>query len=306
MEPDSLMGQGGAPTREPERPRASTWLAALVIVSSCYTTGDPIEGSTGVDTGGYETGGGGTPLRTYWIAETTNFGQTAAMGCTNTNLNQVGGVFRDFIEDDGWLGTYDLNGATTRLDFADPGQLLGGLDDAAADSAVLAVYAGHGNINVLQWGNPDGNNACVLTPSTQMRLGSGFGDTARLAAFVTSCTMNVPNLQTTIGASSAGQYVGWHNSPAVNDFVLKDFYDTTNYMIENGKPLTNRLSWMSVGQTKPGLGNNSPVIFTEQGEDDDVQARHFGARISEGTGTETIPEMPSNNFRVTWVDNGGC
>lgn len=279
----------------------------LIVAASCYDTGDPIEASTGVDSGGYETGGGGEPLLTFWISETTNFAQSAAVGCTNTNLNQVGANFRDILEDDGWVGTYDLNPGTTRLDFADPGQVVGGLDDAAADSAAIAVYAGHGNINALQWGNPDGANSCVLAPSTQMRLGSGFGDTARVAAFVTSCTMNVPNLQTTIGASSAGQYVGWHNSPAVNDFVLRDFYDATNYTIEGtSKALTNRLSWMSVGQTKPGLGENSPVIFTEQGADDEVQARHFGARISEGTGTEAIPENPSNFLRVTWVDNGDC
>lgn len=281
--------------------------ALLACLASCYATGDPMELDTGAETGGYETGGGGEPLLTFWISETTNFAQSSAMGCPNTNLNQVGAHFRDILEDDGWVGTYDLNGQTTRLDFADPGQVVGGLDDAAADSVAVAVYAGHGNINLLQWGNPDGTNNCGLTPSTQMRLGRDFGDTARLAAFVTSCTMNVPNLQATIGASSVGQYVGWHNSPAVNDFVLRDFYDTTNYTIEGtSKALTNRLSWMSVGQTKPGLGSNSPVIFTEQGVDDDVQARHFGARISEGTGTETIVENPGNFFRVTWVDNGGC
>lgn len=278
----------------------------LALIASCYATGDPMNIDTGAESGGYETGGMGAPVLTYWISETTNFAQSNQPSCPNTNLNNVGGLAQATLDNDGWTGTYVLNGETTRRDFADSTVLAGGRDDLAADTVALAIYAGHGNINSMQWGNPDAANQCSLPLSDFMRLGLANGDTARLVVAVTSCTLNVPTVQNNIGASAAGQYAGWHNSPAVSDFVLRSFYNTTQVMIENGKPLTNRLSWMSVGQSKPGLGRNSPVLFTEQGDDDDVGARHFGARVSEGTGTEIVPDMPNQPFRVTWIDNGNC
>jgi hypothetical protein len=62
-----------------------------------------------------------------------------------------------------------------------------------------------------------------------------------------------------------------------------------------------------VGQTKPGLGSNSPVIYTEQGEDDEVAYRHFNARLWAGIGIDdAIPDVPSNRRRFTWIDNGNC
>jgi len=286
--------------------RRSSLALVLVLLASCYATGDPMNVDTGAETGGYETGGPGDPIRLFWISETTNFAQSSQPSCPNTNLNNVGTLAESTLEDDGWTGTYVLNGETTRRDFADSTVLAGGRDHLAADTVDLAIYAGHGNVNSMQWGNPDAANQCSLPLSNFMRLGLANGNLARLVVSVTSCTLNVPTLQNNIGASAAGQYLGWHNSPSVGDFVIRDFYDTTQVMIENGKPLTNRLSWMAVGQVKPGLGGNSPVIFTEQGDDEDVGARHFGARVSEGTGTEIIPDMPNLPFRVTWIDNGNC
>ncbi len=284
-------------------------VTVLLVASGCYTPGDPfIDLDTGVE-GGLETGlePGGSPLRTYWISETTNFSQSSSPDCDNTSLNNVGSLAAAMLQDDGWTGTYVVNGETTRRDFADGTVFPGGQDHVAADTAALAIYAGHGWVNGLQWGNPDAQGLCEIFPSSGVRLGRANGDVTRLAVFVTSCTMNVPQLYATVGLSSAGQYTGWHNSPAVSDFVLASFYDTTNFMIEDGDPLSNRLSWMSVGQSKPGLGKNSPVIFTEQGDDADVQNRHFGARISAGTGIDAVlPEVPGDNRRVTWIDNGEC
>lgn len=252
-------------------------------------------------------GVGGTPLLTYWIAETTNFSQSTATGCTNTSLNNVGSQFAASLNSDGWVGTYRTNGGTDMREFADSTLLAVGQDHLAADTVALAVYAGHGFVNNLQWGNPGPAGDCNIAPSEHMRLGTANGDVARLAIFITSCTLNVPNVRPTVGVSRAGQYLGWHNSPAVNDFVGSSFYEQTKYMLDDGPPLTNRLSWLAAGKHKPGLAYNSPVVFTEQGEDGDVQWRHFFARLADGSGIdEDIPETPENRYRVTWLDYGDC
>lgn len=283
----------------------------IALLVSCYAPGDPlIEGSEGVEGTADGGDGGGTPLLTYWIAETTNFSQSTVNTCTGTSLNNVGQHLQARLIDDDWMGTYRLNGETDRREFADSTVLAIGQDNIAADTVALAVYAGHGQVNSVQWGNPDPSaliNRCRLTPSTQMRLGTANGDVARLSIFITSCTLNVPNLTATVGISRAGQYLGWHNSPAVSDLMASSFYEQTKFMIEDGPPLTNRLSWLAAGKSKPGLAYNSPVIFSEQGEDADVQWRHFFARVSAGTGVdEDIPEAPANRHRFTWLDYGEC
>lgn len=281
----------------------------MLWIGGCYAPGEPlIEASEGVEGTADGGGGGGMPLLTYWIAETTNFSQSAAPGCANTDLNNVGAQFSASLNSDGWVGTYRTNAATDRREFADSTVSPDGQDELGADSVALAVYAGHGFVNSLQWGNPDPTsdpNRCSLALSERARLGTANGDVARLAIFITSCTLNVPNLRPTVGVSRAGQYLGWHNSPAVNDFVGASFYEQTKYMIDDGSPLTNRLSWLAAGKHKPGLAYNSPVVFTEQGDDGDVQWRHFFARVSDGL-DEVIPETPENRYRVTWLDYGDC
>ena len=162
----------------------------------------------------------------------------------------------------------------------------------APTTAAFAVYAGHGNINALQWGNPDAANRCGLNLASSMRLGQASGDVARLAIFVTGCTMNVPNLQTSVGVSAAGQYLGWHNSPSVPDWVLSDFYATTDTFILGDGPISNRSAWMSVGQVRP-----FPAA-TYHGQ----QARQ-GALIKQSLNLETID--PSGIFNYTLVFAGG-
>ncbi len=138
------------------------WLAAVAAAVSCYAPGDPlIEGSGGVEgTGTGGGGGGGTPLLTYWISETTNFSQSASAGCTNASLNNVGSLLQAHLDVDGWTGTYHVDGQTNRLEFIDQSLLAGGIDHLAADTVALAVYAGHGNVDLLQWGNQDGKAHC--------------------------------------------------------------------------------------------------------------------------------------------------
>ena len=305
---------------------------ATLPATACYISGDPIDGTTGVSgsggattssatgadtTAGDESGSGGgsvAPL-TYYIAETTNFNQSAVASCLNSNVNQVGDLFQAALDADGWSGTYVLNGQTTLDEFVDPMApgVPWGQDDVAADAVTLALYAGHGATagNFIQWGNPSANTlGCNLGPmSNFMRLGADAGDVAQFLVLVTSCTAHVPNLEETLLMNGLGQLVGWHNSPWTSEDVVAEFYRSTRYNV-GGLPITNRLAWMSAGDIKPGLGNNSPVIFSFNGSATEIEERHMDARLGLGQGIETPPtQNPYDpmNFppaRFTWIDNG--
>ena len=321
--------------------RHRSWLACSLVLVACPSDDGPInETITGTGTGGADTGGGpggpgtadetadesggggfpGDPF-TFYIEETTDFTNSGLAACQNTDLNQVGDWLVVAFEDHGFTGTYTLNEDGTPYNFIDAmspdGNPLGspGLDDATSDLQRVSIYAGHGNVNRLQWGNPGppGTNLCGVSINDQTRLGTLGGDTSGFAMYVTSCTANTfnDNLLDTLGQSQVGQHVGWHNSPAVSDQMPGAFVNQTATSIIDGDvsvPVTNRDAWLGLAQSKPGLGENSPVIYTPGATAEEVVDRHFNARLALGIGIEDeIPEPQDPDlFNLSWVDNGDC
>lgn len=300
-------------------------LLLLTTVCGCPDDGEPVIDvtATATDTDGFDPTDGanlppfsGDPM-TFYIEESVNFSNpNAPASCLNSNVNQVGDWAEAALEDHGFVGTYTLDGAGSPINFIDPTTVGFGNDGNAADSARVTIYAGHGNSGSLQWGSigavPPGTvTSCSLPIANQMRLGTATGDVSGFAIYATSCTANTlnNNLRNTLGQSQIGQHVGWHNSPAISDFLLGSFINQTATSIVDGSvslPVTNRTAWMSIGQSRPGVGKNSPVIYTTGASEIETAERHFTARLALGIGiSDNIPEPQDQNVdNVSWVDNG--
>jgi len=259
---------------------------------------------------------------TFYIAETVNFQTNPnVLGCGNDDVNDVTSELRDRMVTDGWSGTRLVNGQSTLYDYADATRLFGGRDWNHSDSARVTVYASHGFVNSLRWGQPGPTPSgvlprCSINIATEMGLGRLSGDVSGAMIYATSCTGSTfaNNLRNNLGgASEIGQHFGWHNSPALDRFMLTRFFvDTGPGDFDTGDTvdaiaITNRESFLSNGQSRPGFSKNSPVVFTPGRTVDEVIERHYGATMAEGNGLdELIPEPQTPNiFNYSWVDNGG-
>lgn len=291
------------------------------------------DGGTGGGGEGGETGspdptsdpGSSAPM-TFYIAETTEFSNfpNASGNCDNDNVNIVTQVLRERMEDEGWTGTQVYNGASTLYDFGDPAVLSGGRDFLAADSSRVTVYASHGNINLLQWGQPGPtpqgqNDDCHLTINQDMGLGENAGDQSGALILATSCTMSTKNdnLPNNIGGGAEiGQAFGWDNSPSISSHTLAFFFvDTGPTDFDPGDTVdaintTNRESFLINGQERAGVlfEENSPVVFTPGRTGTEVINRHFGAQMALGTGLdeEILEPQDPNIYNYSWIDNGNA
>lgn len=263
--------------------------------------------------------GAGSPM-TFYIAETVHF-LGVPEGCDNDDVNDVTSELRDWMVADGWSGVRLLNGQSTPYDFIDGNRVPGGRDWEHADSARVTVYASHGNINRQQWGRPGQTppgfpDLCGVNIRDEFGLGRLGGNASAAVIHATSCTGSTANDNLPInlgGASEIGQHFGWHNSPALDRYVLARFFvDTGPSDFEpndsvDAIAISNRESFLSNGQARPGLAKNSPVVFTTGRTVTEVTERHYGARMAEGVGLdEVIPEPQSPDiYNYGWVDNGG-
>lgn len=319
---------------------AHCWLAGLLLAAACTSpesedititataTGDiTITATTTADDGADSTGSGGDvefpgdPL-TFFIEETTQFGPSPiALGCNNDDVNNVGNQLQQAMLDAGWTGEYLNNAEGSAYHFVDPSVGVGsafGQDGAFADSRRVTVYASHGNVNLLQWGSPGPTPMgappdCRIRINEGMKLGSLVGDISGAAIYATSCTAYVLDdklIETLKAGAEIGQHFGWHNSPYISNGLLASFFDQTGTSIIDGNdgpfPVHNREAFIGIGQSKPGLSENSPVVYTPGQTAPEVVARHFGARMRLGIGLEDdIPEPQDPDiFNVAWVDNG--
>lgn len=199
-------------------------------------------GAAGEGSGADEPDFPGDPF-TFHIEETTQFMNVPGVfGCNNDDLNSVGGALWAAMLGDGWTGQYLVNGEGTPYDFMDPSPgLLSpfGQEGTMSDSRRVTVIASHGDVNVLQWGQPgatpDGADPdCRITITESMRLGTLVGDVSGAAIYATSCTAYTLNesLKNTLGVGAEiGQHFGWHNSPYISDGLLASFFEQTGTSI---------------------------------------------------------------------------
>lgn len=127
---------------------------------------------------------------TYYIDESTDF---TGNGCQNDDLNTVTSSLRTVLNNHSWSGSRFTNSNAWPHDFVEACSSssfgTGGLDEQFADAASLAVYAGHGNAGVVQFGFAR-NSMCTvdmassgnLTTRGVMRLGQMSGQEGQRSA----------------------------------------------------------------------------------------------------------------------------
>lgn len=315
---------------------ADWYSIAAAVLAGCGTAGEENVTLTGTDgltnitlTGNDADDDGSAPPDfpgnpfTFHIEETTQFTNVpGVIGCDNDDLNNVGEALWAAMQGDGWTGEYIQNAEGTPYDFMDPMAVEGtafGQDGTTSDSRRVTVVASHGNVNLLQWGQPGATPAgappdCIIEDiSMQMQLGALSGDVSGAAIYATSCTAYTLNesLIGTLGAGAQiGQHFGWHNSPYISGGLLAAFFEQTGTSIIDGSdgpfPVHNLEAFIGIGQSKPGLAENSPVVYTPGQTAPEVIDRHFNARMRLGIGLdEQIPEpQDPYTYNFGWVDNG--
>jgi hypothetical protein len=172
------------------------------------------------------TGARAQTVKTYLVGETINFsvpGQPAA--CMNTNLNVVTLSLTNELNATGWTGIRFVDGNSFPQDYREacsPTFGAGGQDSNWADARTLAVYAGHGNTGLLQWGTAIGGQ-CTSDFSTNMRLGSMAGAQAAYGVWMTSCTLRISSLVNEANWQWLRQNMGYNNSPRIADLSAGNF-----------------------------------------------------------------------------------
>ncbi len=236
--------------------------------------------------------------RSYFIAESIDF---TGNGCENDDVNDVTSTLRDKLDSEGWSGTRAVDGQTTPTDFIDASLQPFGLDYVASDAVSFAVYAGHGFMDQIQWGTADDDPAispsrrCSTFLSSDVRLGARSGGWAKNVALLTSCTGRLACYESSLGQSDATQMMAFNNSPVIWGNAARRFYRKSGRM-------PNRDAWIRAMDNRPGIGKNSPVVYTRGGGRDEVLEIHQSARLSE------ISEIPRTQdttwYAYTWVDHG--
>lgn len=258
-----------------------------------------VDGLTGTEDGGLDDTGFVAPLdRSYFIAESTDF---RGNGCENDDVNEVTRTLRNALALDGWIGTRVTEGSTTPSDFIDPAKQSFGRDPEAGDSALLSVYAGHGWMDKLEWGTADTTpglaryRECWAYFDDDVRLGAMSGGWARVVLLLTSCSGRLACYKSMLGRSNATQTMAFNNSPSIWNNAARRFYRKTKHM-------ANRLAWIKAMDDSPGLGTNSPVVYTRATSRHDALRIHASARLSR---IEDIPTTARTTwFAYTWVDHG--
>ncbi|MCX4240395.1 hypothetical protein OEB96_07210 [Paraliomyxa miuraensis] len=239
------------------------------------------------------------PAKSYFIAESMDFTDN---GCENADVNEVSASLRDELDDDGWVGTRVTDGNTQPSDFIDANKEPFGRDHLESDAVSLAVYAGHGEIDRIQWGTQDDDPAvdtprhrCGAEFSDDVRLGSMAGGWAKAVALLTSCNGSLECYETSLARSSATQIFAFNNSPLLWGNASGRFYRKSDHM-------PNRDAWIMAMDNRPGQGKNSPVVYTRGTSEEQALQIHRTARLPQ------IEQIPSDQtttwYAYTWVDHG--
>lgn len=284
--PEAESGVGRGPTGED---------SGLLPSGTGVATGTLDEGAD--DTDGVEVP---PPVpKSYFIAESMDF---SGNGCEDSDLNEVTESLHDELLDDGWAGTRLAEGQTRPADFIDSVKQAFGQDHTKSDAVSLAVYAGHGWLDILKWGVRDETpgvstalRRCMTVISEDMRLGAESGGWAKTVALLTSCTGRLACYESTLATSDATQIFAFNNSPAIWGNAARRFY-------RNSKDMSNRDAWLTAMDNRPGFGRNSPVVYTRGTSEDEARQIHGSARLSQ------IDQTPQHQgttwYAYTWVDHG--
>ncbi len=234
-------------------------------------------------------------VHNYWIDESTDF---TGNGCQNADLNDVTSSLKSRMDSDGWSGTRWTNANAWPEDYIE--QNMGGIDHITSDAKSVAVYAGHGNRALIQFGFQR-NGRCTVTADNDMRLGTQGGNDASFMMYVTSCTIHTDSLSRHFD-QQIRQSFGYHNSPSVKDNQPREFYKDTD-------SADNVVAWREEMEDRPGwfTGDNSPITLTFGTDSAHCQTVKNTARLRDRDLLTNAPE-PHTWYCTSMFDNGdsGC
>ena len=277
---------------------SSLLLSGLALcVSACPDPNVAGGSSTAGDDESGDTGGEMVDdHRTYFIGESISF--DGGGSCNNTELNTITSTLRNELDDEHWEGLRFVDGNTWAEDFQDPNTNPLGLDWVYGDASRLAIYAGHGNVGLLQWGTPSGNGACQMSIPLNARLGTLAGNRAAAVMFMTSCTLRTDALAQTLVANASRQFFGYHNSPYIGYDEPRKVFKRT----QDGQ--STRDAWLDEMEQNADVGKNSPVVVTFGKSAQDALESHGSTNLASGEGLSTNVGEPADNFIFTWYNNG--
>lgn len=247
-----------------------------------------------------ETGTGGDSLpfdhRTYFIAESVKF--DGGGECDNDNLNEITKRLHNRLDDAGWAGLRFVDDDAWPEDFREATLITNGADDSFGDARRLAVYAGHGNAGLLQWGRPSDHGECKLRMPSEARLGRLAGDTAAAVMLLTSCTLRTDSLWPNFKFNAARQIFGFHNSPWIGSGEPRRVFKRT----QDGE--STKDAWLDEMEQNADIGKNSPVVLTVGVSGMEAMQAHGATNLASGAGFIDSVEEPVDAFFFEWLNNG--
>ena len=269
----------------------------LPVTSATSGTSAASTGGEPSTTGGEpSTTGEPVPLFTYHIGESQIF--DGGGSCDNVYLNAVTSSLHNVLKENGWVGLRFVDDATWPEDFTEQTLSPLGLDNFVGDANRLSVYAGHGNVNSLQWGRPSNNGICKLSIINFVRLGLFAGGAANAVMLLASCTGRVDALAFTLGLSRSRQFFAYHNSPYIAGGEPRDVFELT----KGGQ--SNAEAWINEMEDNIGFGKNSPVVMTIGTSASETLELHNTARLATGVGLDSDLGLGASFFMFEYIDNG--
>lgn len=233
--------------------------------------------------------------RTFFIGESNHFDGGGA--CDNAYVRTVTSSLKERLLDAGWAGLRFVDDDSWPEDFRESTFSDQSLDGTFGDTARLSVYAGHGNVGMLQWGRPSDNGTCTNFINTNSRFGRLAGDTAAAVMLMTSCTMRADQLWPVFGEQASRQFFGFHNSPYIGPNEARKVFERS----EQGQPTAD--AWLEEMVLNSG-GKNSPVVFTMGTSPNDASDTHGITNLASGMGFVQNVGEPPTNFHFELFDSG--
>lgn len=205
----------------------------------------------------------------FWIDESMTFSDPNG-GCGGEDVEDVTSELAGALRSFGHSGTRWADRDAWTVDFVEACDSSygkdgnAGIDDQAADSATIAVFAGHGGNASIGFGYKSTADMCSVDLGTnsskpRARLGGMAGANAGYAIYLTCCTLQRESILGGGGANHQWlrQQFGFHDHTQLGESQAKDFYNATQTQ-------SNKDAWFSEMEDRPSwfTGDNSPAVLS--------------------------------------------
>ncbi len=206
--------------------------------------------------------------KTYYIDEGTDF--TNGNPCDIADVNTITASLQSSLSADGWSGSRFVNASAWPQDFWESCSSAygsSGLDSTYADTASLAVYAGHGSPHTVYFSSYH-NNACTVNFTNNARLGAMAGANAAFGMWLACSVVQSSELGSNMH-QWLRQQASWQNTISIGDDEPSYFYNATLLK-------TNADAWLD--QMSSG-GRDAIIATFDNNSADDCWSVHNSAKL---------------------------